>query len=133
MKKNNRLGAPINFFTKMDYEEYHDPILGQDFESNMGETNEEIHYHCYNLKNGEEMKGIAYHNTPYFPASIPAVLDSVNVITRDKGSFEIDPTVSHEECLSAIKELIDAGVPINYINSDMVKERMQEKAIQKVA
>ena len=120
------LGAPIYYFTKLDYTVYRDP-MDSTLET-MPDMEVEAHYSCINLKNGKEKKGIAYQCVPYYPTSIPAVDDSINVIQGENGEYAIDPEVSYLESVNALSELVKAGTPMRDITVQDIKTKVQEYA-----
>ncbi len=127
MGKTNLIGQPVNFFTRMDYENYSDPLLN-DIEDYMGEYQAEIHYDYVNFKTGKNEYGIAFHNDPYFPADIEAADYAVNVISYGDGDYSIDKTISYTECLQIFNELLSSGVPMMDITADTIREKLHGKA-----
>lgn len=123
MKKS--LGKSINFFTSLSYENYVDPVMN-DPESNLGEENAEIYYEFVNLKEGKRESGVAFHNVPYFPASIPAVKDALNVDEFGEGDYAINRALSYDDCLQAFNSLLDRGVPMVDITVDTIKNELQQ-------
>jgi len=126
MANTKLLGQPVNFFRRMDYSsyEYSQPIDPEDY---LGEEHEVISYEYINLKTGKEEYGTAFHNEPYFPASIPAVSNSVNVVEHGEGNYDIDESITEEECMQVMRQLVDSGVPMMDITADTVLENLHKK------
>ncbi|MBP5678345.1 MAG: hypothetical protein J6X28_00770 [Bacilli bacterium] len=122
-----KLGTPIYYFGKMDYEVSNPLVLEQEDTSYRGEVSLETHYQCINLKDGKEMKGIAYHQ-PNCSTKIPSVMDAVNVIQEENGEYRLDPDLSFMECANALAELIQEGKSMAEVTCADVKERVQEYA-----
>ncbi len=120
--KNKSLGKPICFFTKLEYGNYSDV---PDYDSDvLGEENAEINYTYKELKSGLEEKGKAFYNVPYHPVSIHAVKDAVNVDEYGEGDYGIDKTITYDECVNALEELLSSGTSIEEITSTTIKNKL---------
>ncbi len=124
MEKRN-LGAPVYYFTKMDYEVFRDPEMIQELES--GGVNLQAHYECLNIKNGKESRGVAYFDSSY-ETDIPAVKDGVNIVKNDNGEYAINLEVSYIECVNALAELVQEGISMKEITAADIQKRIQEYA-----
>ena len=118
MEKINFVGRPIYYFKSFSYEE--DPELQVD-----GESHTEIHYELVDLKTGKTENGVAFRVLPYYNAEIKAVLDAVNVKSLGEGEYEIDSSISYDQCIQILQSLIDRGIPLSEIDANYIKNEIQ--------
>ena len=118
MQKNNFVGRPIYFFHDLSYEE--DKELQVD-----GESHTEIFYVLEDLKTSKTENGVAFRVLPYYNAEIKAAFDAVNVKSLGEGEYEIDPSVSYDQCVQIVQSLIDRGIPLSEIDANFIKKEIQ--------
>ncbi len=113
---------PIYFFTGLSYEtNSHE----ENQEVYSGEYNAEIYYDFEELKTGKKENGVAFHNTPYYPANIMVAKNAINLKDNGEGEYEIDKTISYDECLQAIQSLQDKGLSLSEVNSDLLRKELK--------
>lgn len=130
----NEKNRPIYYCSHLEYT----PVSMEsvDPETYMGETNEDLSYHFYELKSGKELLKSEMHNEPYFPAVIEEYEkcpeDYLNV-SHSGNRYDADFSTSLEEYRSAYNEMVSNGTAPQDINASSLNDYVANNKVEKRA